>query len=86
MTNVIRFNRLPLFVLPALLISLTVIGQAPTLREKYNFNFGWLLYVGDPSSAEAVDFNDSKWKQILKATARRGELHQNPGSYAIIVV
>lgn len=33
-------------------------------REKYNFNPGWLLHVGDIRGAEKANFSDSDWKQI----------------------
>ena len=33
-------------------------------REKYNFNYGWKLNVGETDGAENAAFNDSKWKAI----------------------
>ena len=33
-------------------------------RTKYNFNPDWKLFVGDPTGAEKVDFDDSGWKSV----------------------
>ena len=33
-------------------------------REKFNFNPGWKLKVGDVPGAEAASFNDSDWKDV----------------------
>ena len=33
-------------------------------REKYNFNSGWLLKVGDIPSAQKTSFNDSGWQKV----------------------
>jgi len=33
-------------------------------REKYNFNSGWKLFVGDPAGAEQPGFDDSAWKGV----------------------
>ena len=33
-------------------------------REKYNFNPGWLLYVGDVEGAERANYPDNKWEKI----------------------
>ncbi len=33
-------------------------------REKYNFNPGWLMKVGDFPSAAKVSFNDSGWQKV----------------------
>ena len=38
-------------------------------RAKYNFNSGWKLFVGDPKSAEAPDFDDSAWKDVTTPRA-----------------
>jgi beta-galactosidase len=37
-------------------------AQSP--RVKYNFNPGWKLFVGDPSGAESIQFDDGGWKPI----------------------
>lgn len=41
-----------------------VSGQSNN-REKYNFNPGWLLYIGDTPGAERTDFSDENWKKLL---------------------
>lgn len=33
-------------------------------RAKYNFNPGWLVFVGDDTTASAVGFNDRSWKKV----------------------
>lgn len=33
-------------------------------RIKYNFNPEWMLFAGDPSGAEQVEFNDATWKKV----------------------
>ncbi|HEY0763988.1 MAG TPA: GDSL-type esterase/lipase family protein [Pyrinomonadaceae bacterium] len=33
-------------------------------REKYNFNSGWKVLVGDPKGASEVAFDDSSWKPV----------------------
>lgn len=32
--------------------------------EKYNFNHGWRLHVGDAVGAESKDYNDQTWKSV----------------------
>ncbi|MDD4923023.1 MAG: DUF4982 domain-containing protein, partial [Bacteroidales bacterium] len=34
------------------------------VRTTYNFNPDWKLFIGDPSSAENVQYDDSKWKAV----------------------
>ena len=34
------------------------------IRQRYNFNPQWLLYVGDASGAETINYNDNGWKKI----------------------
>ena len=34
------------------------------IRQRYNFNPQWLLYVGDASGAEKINYNDTGWKKI----------------------
>ena len=36
----------------------------PTVRARYNFNPGWLLFAGDPANAQSPTFDDSAWKQV----------------------
>lgn len=33
-------------------------------REKYNFNSGWKLKVGDIAQAEEMDYSDAEWKSV----------------------
>ena len=33
-------------------------------RDKYNFNSGWLLSIGDTPAASQPKFNDSDWKKV----------------------
>ena len=35
-----------------------------TPREKYNFNSGWLLEVGDSTGWDHPSFDDSSWKKV----------------------
>jgi len=39
-------------------------AQTATARARYNFNPGWLVFVGDPSNAEEPAFDDSAWKHV----------------------
>ena len=34
------------------------------VRNKYNFNSDWLLYVGDTPEAKQIRFSDSDWKKV----------------------
>ncbi len=40
------------------------ISSGTYAREKYNFNSGWLLQIGDIKGAENVNFSDKSWKKI----------------------
>lgn len=33
-------------------------------RAAYNFNPGWKLFVGDPTNASSIEFDDSAWKPV----------------------
>lgn len=49
----------------AVLVSLPIsIAANNGVREKYNFNPQWFLYIGDIEGAEKVDFPDENWKRI----------------------
>ena len=48
-------------ILSLLLLILPVSSGA---REKYNFNSGWLLKVGDFPAAQKPGFNDKLWQQV----------------------
>ena len=50
-------NRQNLLILLCMLLLFPVSGQSNN-REKYNFNPGWLLYIGDTPGAERTDFSD----------------------------
>ena len=39
-------------------------AQATSARARYNFNPGWLVFVGDPANAQAPAFDDSAWKRV----------------------
>ena len=56
-------NRQNLLILLCMLLLFPVSGQSNN-REKYNFNPGWLLYIGDTPGAERTDFSDENWKKI----------------------
>ena len=53
-------NLKSLFLSAALILT----AAFATGREKYNFNSGWLLKVGDIPSAESSSFKDSDWKKV----------------------
>ena len=55
----------------ALLWLFATAGQAVE-RQKLNFNSGWRLYVGD-IDAVAVDFDDSRWRQVTLPYAFNGD-------------
>ncbi|HWB94150.1 MAG TPA: hypothetical protein VG605_19990, partial [Puia sp.] len=39
-------------------------AEAQACRVNYNFNPGWLLYVGDTAGAETPQFDDGSWQAI----------------------
>ena len=39
-------------------------AAASESRDKYNFNSGWLLSVGDKSGAEKINYADADWKEV----------------------
>jgi beta-galactosidase len=42
-------------------------GNSPIptgVRQKYNFNSNWKMFVGDPQGASAVGFDDSNWRNV----------------------
>lgn len=45
-------------------IGISQIAAASTVRDKYNFNSEWLLYVGDIPEAKEVRFQDTDWKKV----------------------
>lgn len=55
-------NKILLFLLT--FIGISQIAAASTVRDKYNFNSEWLLYVGDIPEAKEVRFQDTDWKKV----------------------
>ncbi|MDF9833189.1 beta-galactosidase [Ereboglobus sp. PH5-5] len=51
-------------LLLAILASLVLAPAALAQRETHNLNLDWRLHVGDPSRADARDFDDSAWKLV----------------------
>ena len=45
-------------------IGISQIAAASSVRDKYNFNSEWLLYVGDIPEAKEVRFQDTDWKKV----------------------
>ena len=45
-------------------IGISQIAAASAVRDKYNFNSEWLLYVGDIPEAKEVRFQDTDWKKV----------------------
>lgn len=49
----------------AFFIALLCIGEGyANKREKYNFNNGWLLKIGDEANASDPRFEDNNWKNV----------------------
>ena len=54
-----------LFLVCAFWLAVSVAAEpAQSPREKYNFNPGWKVLVGDPAGADAVSFPDAAWKNV----------------------
>lgn len=53
----------PLFLFSFFLFALSLTSFA-TPRNKYNFNGGWLLEVGDVSNGEKSELNDAGWQKV----------------------
>jgi beta-galactosidase len=47
-----------------LLFLCTLALSVQAQRNVYNFNYGWKLFVGDPTGAETPSFNDEAWKKV----------------------
>lgn len=57
--------RLPLLILICMLLVPGLCrGLSGTDRQKYNFNSGWRVLVGDPAGAGEPGFDDSGWKRV----------------------
>jgi beta-galactosidase len=73
--------RLLLLVMQVLLFALPITALA-TIRQRLNFNSGWLLQVGDVKGAEAADYDDHAWQRVTlphawnEAEAFRVPVHQ----------
>lgn len=58
-------------------------------RKVYNFNVGWRFQRGNPTGAEKLDFDDSRWDivstphtvQLMPAEASGGRNYQGPAWY-----
>ena len=55
-------NKILLFLLAY--IGISQIAAVSAVRDKYNFNSEWLLYVGDIPEAKEVRFQDTDWKKV----------------------
>nr|WP_321376547.1 sugar-binding domain-containing protein [uncultured Bacteroides sp.] len=57
-----------LYLLIALLLPIQSFASKQTFNEneraKYNFNPGWLLFIGDASEASQQKYDDSSWKKV----------------------
>ena len=57
---------------PKIILSVLIIVSFFTsaqAREKYNFNSGWLLQIGDIKGAESTNFSDKTWKKVTLPSA-----------------
>lgn len=60
-----RIRKICFIILGCITFSQLAFSQeSESLREKYNFNYGWKLKVGEDKGAEKVDYNDKKWDDI----------------------
>lgn len=52
--------------LSALLVVYCLLGisNVKAQRSRFNFNYEWKLYVGDTSSAQEKDFDDTSWEEV----------------------
>jgi hypothetical protein len=48
----------------SLLANSTYAQEKEQGREKYNFNYGWKLNVGDAEQAKLTNFDDNKWTNV----------------------
>jgi len=52
-------------ILLSVLLFLSLLSTAgASIREKYNFNPDWKLFIGDESNATKLEYDDSKWKPV----------------------
>lgn len=60
-----RINKICLVAVVLMLVGYNAYAhENSNEREKYNFNYGWKLHVGDVEGAENPSFNDQKWNDI----------------------
>jgi hypothetical protein len=63
-------------------------AQSISERARYNFNPGWLVFVGDPANAQAPAFDDSAWRRVTlpyawnEDSAFRVSIHDLPTGIA----
>ena len=63
--NQIFFMKRTLLLIACIVVGLHLVAQTkPSVREKFNFNPGWKLLVGDDADASSVNYDDGKWKNI----------------------
>lgn len=55
-------NKMLLFLVA--LIGISQVVAAADVRDKYNFNSDWLLYVGDVPEAKETGFPDKDWRKV----------------------
>ncbi|MDO3695608.1 DUF4982 domain-containing protein [Wenyingzhuangia sp. chi5] len=58
-----NFKIIYLTFLGCILTASNLFSQKST-TDKYNFNYGWKLYVGENEEASKVSYNDEKWSDI----------------------
>ncbi|HPR31133.1 MAG TPA: DUF4982 domain-containing protein [Prolixibacteraceae bacterium] len=51
-------------ILLTFIFFLSAKAEEDPIRQKYNFNSDWKLYVGNPGEAAQPDFDDSSWKPV----------------------
>lgn len=59
-----RVNSVSLMAFVLLFCGFNTQFSAADDRVEYNFNPGWKVFVGDPDSAEKMDFDDSQWAEF----------------------
>lgn len=59
-------NKFFFYVLCFFIIAVLTVNAQKNVsgREKYNFNYGWKLNIGDVEEAKKADFDDQKWTPI----------------------
>ena len=57
-------KRLLMFIACCTFLAVSASAAGNTAREKYNFNPGWKVFVGDPEDAANENFDDADWKEV----------------------